>query len=157
MTATTALLAAGLSVGSALAAPVSGGTLDCAPLTMAAVPAGKAVRDPHDLTRPRSPRCRRRSRRAWPQPGVDWKQYRTEAITIPVVFHVIRSGESVGQGNLTDATVKAQIAQMNKAFKGKESGPGGQDRLHVHADPRRPVRPTPTGSTCPARARTRSR
>jgi pregnancy-associated plasma protein-A len=123
LTATTALLAAGLSVGTALAAPVSGGTLDCAPLTTAAVPGGKSVRDPHNFTAAQIAAMEAAVDAKLAEPGVDWKQYRTTAIEIPVVFHVIRSGDAVSQGNLTDATIKAQIKQMNVAFAGKESGP----------------------------------
>ena len=121
VTATTALLAAGLSVGTALAVPVSGGTLDCAPLTMSAVPDGKVARDPHDLTSVQVA-AMEAALDARLAEGVDWRAQ--GAIDVPVVFHVIKSGEAVSQGNLAQSTVVAQIAQLNKAFRGRESGPG---------------------------------
>jgi hypothetical protein len=124
VTATTALLAAGLSVGTALATPVSGGTLDCAPLTTAAVPADRTARDSHNFTSAEIAAMESALQAELAKDGVDWKQYRTTAIEVPVVFHVIRSGDAVSQGNLTDATINAQIKQMNRAFAGRESGPG---------------------------------
>ncbi|WP_026212159.1 zinc metalloprotease [Longispora albida] len=41
------------------------------------------------------------------------------AVTVPVVFHVVTG--SGGAGNLTDATVSAQISAMNEHFSGGEN------------------------------------
>lgn len=119
VTAATALLATGLGVTSAVAAPVSGGTLSCAPLTTAAVPAGKMARDPHDLTAAQVAAMNAALAARLAQ-GVDW---RVDVIEVPTVFQVIRSGDSVAQGNLSAATIDAQMKQLNKAFRGRESGP----------------------------------
>jgi hypothetical protein len=120
LTATAALLATGLGAGTAQAAVVSGGTLTCAPLTTAPIPAGHLARDPHTFTDAQVAAMDAALQARLDQ-GVDWKT--TGAITVPVAFHVIKSGELVSQGNLTDATIAAQIAQLNKAYKGRESGP----------------------------------
>jgi hypothetical protein len=40
-------------------------------------------------------------------------------VTIPVVFHVVTS--TTGQGNVTDAQINAQIAEMNEDYRGGES------------------------------------
>ena len=42
-----------------------------------------------------------------------------EAVTtIPVAFHVVRSGTSVSQGNVTDQMINDQIAVLNAAYQG---------------------------------------
>jgi len=50
--------------------------------------------------------------------GVTGKKH----VRIKVSFHVIRSGMSVAEGNITDQTVADQISHMNKAYSGGESG-----------------------------------
>ena len=125
VTAAAALLAAGLNAGSALA-QVSGGQLDCAPFTASsAVPEGKTIRDPHNFTEAEVAAAEATLDARLDELGLSQKDLRgTAAIDIPVVFHVIRSGTAVSQGNLSDATVAAQVGQLNKAFRGRESGPG---------------------------------
>jgi hypothetical protein len=121
ITATAALLAAGLSAGSAMAAPVSG-ALMCSQFTStSSAPVGKLARDNNTLTAAQVAAMDAATKARLAQPGVDWRQLRG-AIVVPVAFHVIKSGESVSQGNLSDATIAAQIAQLNKAYKGGESG-----------------------------------
>jgi hypothetical protein len=42
----------------------------------------------------------------------------TAAVSIPVRFHVIRSGNSVSQGNIPESMLDAQIAVLNSAYAG---------------------------------------
>ena len=125
VTATASLLAAGLNAGGALA-QVSGGQLDCAPFSASStVPEGKKIRDPHNFTEAEVAAAEASLDARLDELGLSQKDLRgTAAISIPVVFHVIRSGTDVSQGNLSDATVAAQVAQLNKAFKGRESEAG---------------------------------
>jgi hypothetical protein len=40
------------------------------------------------------------------------------AVSVPVWFHVLRSGTSVGQGNVPDSWITAQVQVLNQAFQG---------------------------------------
>lgn len=44
------------------------------------------------------------------------------SVTYPVWFHVINSGTSVSQGNVSDAMINAQIAVLNESFSGQTGG-----------------------------------
>lgn len=44
------------------------------------------------------------------------------SVTVPVYFHVIKSGESFSQGNLTQKMVFDQIAVLNDAYGGRTGG-----------------------------------
>lgn len=48
------------------------------------------------------------------KPGV-----RAAAVTVPVVFHVVHASD--GTGNVSDAAIRAQIAEMNQNFAGQEA------------------------------------
>lgn len=124
--AATTLVAAGLGVTTASAAPLSGGVLDCAPLTTGDVPVGKMIKDPHTFTAAQVAAMDAALEARLDELGIGKGDLAQQAkvIKVPTIFHVIRSGDAVSQGNLTDATIKAQMAQLNTAYTGQESGPG---------------------------------
>ncbi|HLT45724.1 MAG TPA: M43 family zinc metalloprotease [Rubricoccaceae bacterium] len=43
-------------------------------------------------------------------------------VTIPVAFHVVNSGTTVGQGNITDQMINDQIEVLNEAYDGTTGG-----------------------------------
>lgn len=49
-----------------------------------------------------------------------------KVVKVPTYFHVLRQGESVADGNITQENVKKTVAAMNQHFAGKESGPGAK-------------------------------
>lgn len=122
LTAAAAFALTSLSVGTASAA-FDEGSLVCADDTFA-IPEGKLAKDPHNFTAAQVAAMEAATAARLAELGLEAGPERVSAIDVPVVFHVIRSGKSVSQGNLSGATVKAQVRQLNKAFKGRESGPG---------------------------------
>jgi hypothetical protein len=116
------LALAGLGVSSAFAAPLVGGTLDCAPLAAQSVPAGKIVKDNLNFTAAQVASMEAATQARMAQLGIESGVTGKKKIKVHTIFHVIRSGMSVEQGNLTDATITAQMNQLNKAYSGGESG-----------------------------------
>lgn len=122
LTVAAAFAMTSLTTGTASAA-LEVGSLDCAPGTFT-IPDGKLAKDPHNFTSAEVAAMEAATAARLAELGLKPGAERVSAVDIPVVFHVIRRGNSVSEGNLTDATVKAQVQQLNKAYKGRESGPG---------------------------------
>lgn len=62
------------------------------------------------------------------------KSQNGDVITIPVVVHVIHSGQAYGSApNITDAQVESQITVMNQDFR-KMAGTRGENSLPISAD-----------------------
>lgn len=62
------------------------------------------------------------------------KSQNGDVITIPVVVHVIHSGQAYGSApNITDAQVESQITVMNQDFR-KMAGTRGENSLAIAAD-----------------------
>jgi hypothetical protein len=55
------------------------------------------------------------------------------SVTIPVVFHVIRKGSGVSNGDLTDAMITDQIAVLNDAYSGATGGANTPFRFSLTA------------------------
>lgn len=121
LTTAAAFTLTSLTAGTA-AAGFDEGVLDCAP-GAAAVPAGKMAKDPHTFTAADVAAMEAAFEAHRAELG-STDADRVRAVSVSVVFHVISSGPSVAEGNITDATVASQIAQLNTAYAGLESGPG---------------------------------
>ena len=122
LAAVTTFAVGGLTAGTASATPLEGGSLACAVPDQAA----PIVKDPNTLTAAEVAAANAATAARLAQLGLSAHDLAAakKAVTVHVSFHVIRSGESVAQGNITDATIAAQIKQLNTAYAGKESGPG---------------------------------
>lgn len=123
LTTAAALALTGLTAGSA-SASLDAGALGCVTAASVTVPDGKAAKDPHTFSAAEVAAMEAATAARLAELGLTAGASTTTAMEIPVVFHVLRSGDSVDQGNLKRSTIKDQIHQMNKAFKGKESKAG---------------------------------
>jgi hypothetical protein len=113
---------AAIALGGLTATPVSAAPLGSG--APCAVPAKSATiqKDPHTLTPAQVAAMNEATAARLAELGISAHAVKKKAVKVPTVFHVIRSGDTVAQGNLAQATVEAQIAQMNKAYAGGESG-----------------------------------
>jgi hypothetical protein len=127
--ASAGLVLATLGATAANAFPMETGASECTTGTVVGdhvvyqAPPGKYVRDNMTLTEAASAAREAKFQAQLAKmvaAGVEGKK----TTKIPVSFHVIRSGTAESQGNLPQAKIDAQIAQMNKAYAGNESGPG---------------------------------
>jgi hypothetical protein len=115
---------AAFALGGLTAAPVSAAPLGAG--TVCAVPTKTATveKDPHTLSPAQVAAMNEATSARLAELGISAHAVKKKKVKVPTIFHVIRSGDLVSQGNLSQQTVEDQIAQMNKAYAGKESGPG---------------------------------
>ena len=107
LTTAAALALTGLTAGTA-SATLDEGALACAE-TSFAVPEGKTAKDPPTFTAAEVAAMEAATAARLAELGLTAGAGRATAVDIPVVFHVIRSGESVEQGNLKKSTINDQI------------------------------------------------
>jgi hypothetical protein len=139
LSAAAALAITGMSAGTANAAPLVGGAFNCDAGTVVGdsvvfdAPAGKYVKDNLTLTASASAAMEAKTQARIAELGITPESVAAD-IEIPVVYHVIRSGKSAAQGNTSKALIRGQIKQLNKAYDGKESGPGVDTGFHFTLD-----------------------
>lgn len=115
----------------AQAAPLEFGAIDCSVGTVVGEnveytpPDGKYVRDNLTLT-PSAAAALEARTAALGTSAVDGKK---QKITVPISWHVINKGQSAADGNLPQNLIDAQLAQLNKAYKGKESAAGANTKI----------------------------
>jgi hypothetical protein len=134
--AATAMAAAGLVVSAfsapAHATPLEFGAIDCSAGTVVGnhveftAPDGRYVKD--NLTLTPQAAAALEARTATLQQGMQGVA-KKKKIKVPVAFHVINKGQSEADGNLPQSKIDAQIKQMNKAYKGKESAAGANTKI----------------------------
>lgn len=135
LTAAAALAVTGLTAGTANAAPLSGGSIECATSTLFtedgrapgfAVPDGKIVRDNVIPTAAEVLAMEKDFEARKDAMGLNDLEIR-DPINIPVWWHVIREGDTVDEGNITRTQIRAQIKVLNHGYRGKgEAEPGAR-------------------------------
>lgn len=135
LTAAAALAVTGLTAGTANAAPLSGGSLECATGTLYTedgrvpgftVPEGKIVRDNVVPTSAEVLAMEEQFQNQKNILGLNGLEIR-DPVQIPVWWHVIREGPTVDEGNIPRTQIRAQIKVLNHGYRGKgEASPGAR-------------------------------
>ena len=141
LTAAVALAVTGLTAGTANAAPLSGGSLECATSTLytedgrvpgLAVPEGKVARDNVIPTAAEVLAMEKDFQNRKNQMGLNELEIR-DPVNIPVWWHVIREGPARDEGNIPRTQIRAQIKVLNHAYRGKgEAEPGARTPFKFH-------------------------
>lgn len=133
LTAAAALAVTGLGAGTANAAPLEAGSLECATVLQVedgrigvAVPEGKFQRDRDYPTAAEVAAMEKEFEARKRAMGLDDLEIR-DPVVIPVWWHVIREGPTWEEGNLPRTQIRDQIRVLNHAYRGKgEAEPGAR-------------------------------
>ena len=141
--AAAALVATTLGVGGAAAAPVAGGTIDCAPLGLTDVDGGRLVanwdgiqKDRNNYTAAEKAAMQRdyEARAAAMGFDIDLEDIK-EPIDVDVYMHVVREDLTVDGGNVPRTWLRAQMKYFNHSFRGHgHSAPGARSPFKFHLE-----------------------